>query len=55
MEDEVVEAALDVRRDPLDDLVGIVGDDEPAQGDARVLVGEPLELDRILDVPLLLG
>ena len=42
--------SADVRRDPLDHLVGVVGDDEPPDGDPRVLVREPLQLDRILDV-----
>ena len=55
VEHQVVEAELDVGPDLLDDLVGIARDDEAALRDARLLVGEPLELDRVVDVALLLG
>src|SRR5512133_2543986 len=55
VDDEVVEAELDVGRDALGGLVGVVRDDEAARRvDARC-VREPLELDRIVDVLLGLG
>ena len=55
VEDQLVEAELDVRRDALDDLVGVVGDDEAAARAVAVGVGEPLHLDRVLDAGLLLA
>src|SRR5215218_9034079 len=55
VEDQLVEAELDVRPDTVDDLVGIVGDDEAGAGAVAVLVGQPLHLDRVLDAGLLLA
>src|SRR5215217_7479818 len=54
VEYELVEAEVDVRRDPLDDLVGVVGDDEARARPIAVLVREALHLDRVLDARLLL-
>src|SRR5215208_3390906 len=50
-----VEDQLVVRPDTVDDLVGIVGDDEAGAGAVAVLVGQPLHLDRVLDAGLLLA
>src|SRR5206468_3447297 len=52
VEDELFEAEIHVGGDPLDDLVGIVRDDEAAARLVPVLVGEALHLDRVLDARL---
>src|SRR3990170_966912 len=54
VKDEVVEAELDVRRDPLDALLRVVRDDEAARRPVGVRVGEALQLDRVFDPALLL-
>jgi hypothetical protein len=53
VQDQVLEAELDVRGELLDHLVGVVGNDEPGVGAVDVFVGDPLHLDRVLD-PLFL-
>src|SRR5690242_16969246 len=53
VEDEFVEAEVEVRADALDDLLRVVGDDEARRGLLRVGLGQALHLDRVLDARLL--
>ena len=55
VEDEVVEAVADVRRDLLDVLVGVVRDEPAPVGDVLDALRQPLHLARILDAHLLLA
>ena len=55
VEDEVLEAELEVGADLLDDFLGIRGDDEAGVRLVGVLVGDSLHVDRVLDPLLLLG
>ena len=55
VEDQMLEAELDVRGDPINDLVRVSGDDEPGRRAVKDLVGRRLHLGRVIDPRLLLG
>src|SRR5215211_6039200 len=55
VEDELVEAEVEVCADLFGDLARIVGDDEAGARAVAVLVGQALHLHRILDPGLLLA
>ena len=55
VEDQVAEPHLDVAADRLRLLLGIAGDDEPRLGADVLLLGQPLQLQRIVDALLGVG
>ena len=55
VQDQLVEAEVDVAPDAGGDLLGVVRDDEAGRRALCVRVRQPLHLDRVLDALLLLG
>ena len=55
MEHEVAEAQVDVRRNPVAELIGIAGQDEAGLGVDVLLLGQSLQLERVVDALLALG